>query len=63
MPSSHTRLHTRQLTVYRSNGVYWQRPKIRLQGRWLADAGFLPGDAIKVEVRKGRLIITKTLPS
>lgn len=34
-------------------------PFIRLRGRWLALAGFRPGDRIKVEVDYGRLTITR----
>lgn len=31
---------------------------IRLKGKWLASAGFKPGQKVRVEVEEGRLIIT-----
>ena len=31
--------------------------KILLQGHWLQDAGFLPGDYLSVSVRKNKLVI------
>jgi hypothetical protein len=34
---------------------------LRLQGEWLQNAGFAPGDVVAVEVTPGRLIITKSL--
>jgi hypothetical protein len=33
-------------------------PYIRLRGFWLAAAGFEPADTLKVEVSKGRIVIT-----
>ena len=36
-----------------------KQPFVRMQGRWLAEAGFQPGDKIDVEVDYGRLIVTK----
>ncbi|MFM0477519.1 SymE family type I addiction module toxin [Paraburkholderia strydomiana] len=35
-------------------------PWIRLSGRWLEQAGFEIGGTIRVEVQKGRLVITST---
>lgn len=32
---------------------------IRLRGRWLKRAGFREGDAVKVEVAEGRLVLTQ----
>lgn len=50
----------RELKVYESNGTYGNViPVIRLQGKWVKDAGFDIGDVIKVEVRKGELVIKK----
>ncbi|WP_300604800.1 SymE family type I addiction module toxin [Niabella sp.] len=34
-------------------------PEIRLMGKWLADSGFMPGDAIRVSVEAGKLVITR----
>lgn len=34
-------------------------PEIRLMGKWLADSGFMPGDAIRVFVEAGKLVITR----
>jgi len=31
---------------------------IRLQGKWIADAGFLPQDRVRVRVMPGCLVIT-----
>jgi len=33
-------------------------PMIRLRGRWLMLAGFREGDALRIEVEEGRLILT-----
>jgi hypothetical protein len=32
---------------------------IRLRGRWLMRAGFREGDALRVEVEEGRLVLTR----
>jgi hypothetical protein len=32
-------------------------PQIRLQGKWLRQAGFAPGGQVEVQVETGRLII------
>jgi hypothetical protein len=34
-------------------------PMIRLRGRWLMRAGFRKGDALRIEVVEGRLILTR----
>jgi hypothetical protein len=34
-------------------------PMIRLRGRWLVRAGFREGDAIRIEVEEGRLVLTR----
>ena len=34
-------------------------PMIRLRGRWLMRAGFREGDALRIEVEDGRLILTR----
>ena len=34
-------------------------PMIRLRGRWLMRAGFQEGDALRIEVEDGRLILTR----
>jgi Toxin SymE, type I toxin-antitoxin system len=34
-------------------------PMIRLRGRWLMRAGFRKGDALRIEVAEGRLILTR----
>lgn len=34
-------------------------PMIRLRGRWLMRAGFRKGDALRIEVEEGRLILTR----
>jgi hypothetical protein len=34
-------------------------PMIRLRGRWLLRAGFRKGDALRIEVAEGRLILTR----
>ena len=34
-------------------------PMIRLRGRWLLSAGFREGDALRIEVEEGRLVLTR----
>lgn len=34
-------------------------PMIRLRGRWLMHAGFQEGDALRIEVEEGRLVLTR----
>jgi hypothetical protein len=34
-------------------------PMIRLRGRWLKKAGFREGDALRIEVEDGRLVLTR----
>lgn len=36
-------------------------PRILIQGRWLAAAGFNVGDYVRLEVESGRLVITLDL--
>jgi hypothetical protein len=42
---------------YRRLGVF--DPMIRLQGKWLAEAGIRPGDRINIDVQRGQITITK----
>ena len=37
-------------------------PFLRLRGRWLAAAGFRPGDTVTVTVEHGRLVLTAPNP-
>jgi toxic protein SymE len=46
----------RKLRVYKSTRNYAQ-PSIVLQGAWLAEAGFAPGDYISVSCQENRLTI------
>ena len=46
----------RKLRVYKSTRNYDQ-PSIVLQGAWLAEAGFTPGDYISVSCQENRLTI------
>lgn len=34
-------------------------PMIRLRGGWLKRAGFREGDALRIEVEEGRLVLTR----
>ena len=45
-----------------ARGYEYERriPSVTLSGVWLKKCGFEPGDKIKVETRKGKLIIIKT---
>jgi len=58
-------LETRRLTVsygarcIQEEGGPTPAPLLRLQGRWLKRAGFAVGDAVKVRVAAGRLVIEK----
>jgi len=49
----------RKLKVYDVGGVYrgQQQPQIRLQGKWLRQAGFRPHDHIVIRQEGRRLII------
>ena len=38
-------------------------PMIRLRGRWLMLAGFREGDALQIEVKEGRLVLTRPADS
>lgn len=52
----------RRLKVYET-GDKWRGgllPQIRLQGKWLQRAGFVPGSRLQVQVEPGRLIIQTT---
>lgn len=40
------------------NGSY--TAQIRLQGKWVEELGFKPGDELKIECYRGRLIIRKS---
>jgi len=56
-------MRTRRLKVYRfwRSGRYWEDgplPQIRLEGKWLQEAGFAIGTPIEVQVRPGHLLIT-----
>ncbi|WP_404980237.1 MULTISPECIES: SymE family type I addiction module toxin [unclassified Caballeronia] len=33
-------------------------PWIKLAGRWIEQAGFMPGQRVKINVEHGRLVIT-----
>lgn len=53
---------SRLLKVYRLVKAYaFNRfniyPQIRLQGKWLKEAGFKPGSTIEVQASKGQLTI------
>ena len=51
----------RRLKIY-AFGDFWKKlikPRIILQGNWLANAGFLPNEHVQVQVEYGRLTITK----
>ncbi len=41
------------------NGSYNLEPCLRLMGKWLYDAGFCPGDRVKIGVKTGKLEIRK----
>lgn len=34
-------------------------PQIRLQGKWLQETGFKPGDNLNVQCEDGKLVITR----
>jgi hypothetical protein len=52
----------RNLTVephyYRTTWREKKTSKIRLKGKWLEKAGFLPGDRVDVKVDKKKILIT-----
>ncbi len=51
----------RKLKVYRMGDVFRGKaqPQIRLQGKWLREAGFQPHDRILVRKEGSRLIIER----
>ena len=49
----------RTVKVYTAPTPDGKTAMIRLQGKWLKDAGFHIGDKIKVSVHAGKLIIEK----
>ena len=50
---------TRKLKVYQPGDVFHKKvqPQIRLQGKWLLEAGFRPHDHILVKKEGDRLVI------
>ena len=44
----------------RHRGAGHSVPSIRLQGKWLRQAGFTPGERVVVQVEYGRLILEVT---
>jgi len=61
-------LETRMLKVsvarqtWKTKRVMRKLPKVRLEGRWLERAGFLPGDPVKITVDRGRLVVELATP-
>ena len=54
------RKDVRELTVSEACGYNYSRvPGIRIQGKWLAELGFEPGDAVLVWCEDGKIVITK----
>jgi hypothetical protein len=51
----------RKLKVYEIGDVFHgkEQPQIRLQGKWLRDAGFRPHDRILVKKEGSRLVIER----
>lgn len=50
----------RELTVCEACGYNYSRvPGIRIQGKWLAELGFEPGDAVLIQCEDGKITITK----
>ena len=50
----------RELTVSETGGYNYSRvSEIRIQGKWLAELGFEPGDAVLVRCEDGKIVITK----
>ena len=55
------RIHERgDRYVIRHRGTDHSVPLIRLQGKWLRQAGFIPGDSVVVQVELGRLVLEVT---
>ena len=51
-------MERRKLKVYESPGCQARNiPCIRLQGRWLEELGFKPGNSVIVEEDSGRLVL------
>lgn len=48
-------------SVYRPGWDRFARPLplLQLSGPWLAEAGFAPGDEVRVVVRQGRLLVVR----
>ena len=47
----------RLATIHEVEKRYERVPMLRLTGKWLAQAGFLIGQPIEIEVKRGKLII------
>lgn len=55
------RIHERgDRYAIRHHGVDYSVPLIRLRGKWLREAGFVPGDSVVVQVEHGRLVLEVT---
>ena len=51
---------TRKLKVYSVPAKKGYDPQIRLQGKWLRNAGLEVGDKLKVQVEQGKIVIERT---
>ena len=41
----------------RAWGSYVDVPEVRIVGKWLAEAGFKPGQKVRIEVHKKKLVL------
>ena len=46
-------------SVFAAARRWLEVPQIRLQGLWLKETGFKPGDNLNVQCEEGKLIITR----
>lgn len=48
-------------SMYRPGWERFERPMplLQLAGPWLGEAGFAPGDEVRVVVRRGRLLVVR----
>jgi len=59
---SHRFMRVREYGTYHgANGREKDKPKISLNAKWLADAGFDVGEQIDVEVRENELVVRKLI--
>lgn len=64
MKNRKLKVYETEYQINNSDGFWYCRkksvsiPQIRLQGKWLQECGFEPGNRVHVQCERGKLIIT-----